>query len=85
LDAAGLHINNPLEFIAAIVNLCLLLKRDQLLSPCKTGYIIDLLLDNTSALSWLKVMAANQNPNHQPLACFASMYLIHTTHLPSHI
>jgi hypothetical protein len=50
MDAAGLHIN-PLEFIAAIINLWLLLKCIQHLSPCTTGCIVDLWSDNTSALS----------------------------------
>jgi hypothetical protein len=65
MDAVGLHIN-PLEFIAAIVNLRLLLKCIQNLPPCETGYVIDLLSDNTLALSWLKVTAATCNPALQP-------------------
>jgi hypothetical protein len=88
-DAAGLHIN-PLEFIAAIVNLWLLLKCTQQLPPCATGYIIDLLSDNTSALSWLKVTAATRNPDLQPLARFASALLVQASRLltrvqPCHI
>jgi hypothetical protein len=88
-DAAGLHIN-PLEFIAAIVNLWLLLKIVSTLPPCDTGYIIDLLSDNTSALSWLKVTAATRNPDLQPLARFASALLVQASRLltrvqPCHI
>jgi hypothetical protein len=74
-DAVGLHIN-PLEFIATIVNLWLLLKLVNTLPPCTTGYIVDLLSDNTSALSWLKVTAATRNPDLQPLARFASALLV---------
>jgi hypothetical protein len=57
MDPAGLHIN-PLEFKGAIINLWLLLKCIQHLSPCTTGYIDDLWSDNTSALYWMKVTGA---------------------------
>jgi hypothetical protein len=80
MDAAGLHIN-PLEFIAAIINLWLLLKCIQDLPPCETGYIVDLWSDNTSALSWMKVTAATRNPDLQPLARFASALLVQTSRL----
>jgi hypothetical protein len=80
MDAAGLHIN-PLKFIVAIINLWLLLKCIQTLSPCDTGYIVDLWSDNTSALSWMKVTAATRNPTLQPLARFASALLVQTSRL----
>ncbi len=80
MDAAGLHIN-PLEFIAAIINLWLLLKCIKDLPPCETGYIVDLWSDNTSALSWMKVTAATRNPDLQPLARFASALLVQASHL----
>jgi hypothetical protein len=80
MDAAGLHINS-LKFIAAIINLWLLLKCIQHLSPCTTGYIVDLWSDNTSALSWMKVTAATRNPDLQPLARFASALLVQTNRL----
>jgi hypothetical protein len=83
-DQAGLHIN-PLEFIAAIINLwlCLVIIRTQ--KPCPTGHIIDLFSDNTSALSWLKVTAATKNPLLQPLARFASALLIQASRLTTRI
>jgi hypothetical protein len=84
MDAAGLHIN-PLEFIAAIINLWLLLKCIQTLSPCGTGYIVNLWSDNTSALSWMKVTAATRNPTLQPLARFASALLVQTSRLLTHV
>jgi hypothetical protein len=89
LDTTGLHIN-PLEFIACIINLWVLLKCIQSLPPCATGYVIDLLSDNTSALSWLKVTAATRNPALQPLARFASALLIQASYVltrvqPRHI
>jgi hypothetical protein len=79
-DAAGLHIN-PLEFIGCIVNLWLLLRLIKTLPPCETGYIINLLSDNTSALLWLKVTAATRNPDLQPLARFASALLVQASRL----
>jgi hypothetical protein len=79
-DASGLHIN-PLEFIACIINLWLLLRLIKTLPPCETGYVIDLLSDNTSALSWLKVTAATRNPDLQPLARFASALLVQASRL----
>jgi hypothetical protein len=48
----GLHIN-PLEFIACIINLWLLVKVVQTAPPCLMGYMIDLWSDNTLALSWM--------------------------------
>jgi hypothetical protein len=80
MDAVGLHIN-PLEFIAAIVNLWLLLRCIKTLPPCNTGYVVDLFSDNTSALSWLKVTAATRNPALQPLARFASALLVQSSRL----
>jgi hypothetical protein len=76
-DGEGLHIN-PLEFIACIVNLWILLKLAQTLPLLTTGYIIDLLSDNTSALSWLTYTAATRDPQLQPLARFASALLVQT-------
>jgi hypothetical protein len=71
----GLHIN-PLEFIACIINLWLLIKLIQATPPCLTGYIIDLWSDNTSALSWMRVAASTQDPYIQPLARLASTFLV---------
>jgi hypothetical protein len=76
-DEQGLHIN-PLEFIATIINLWLLLILVKSLPPCPTGYIVDLLSDTTSALSWLHFTAATKDPLLQPLARFASALLVHT-------
>jgi hypothetical protein len=91
LDATsdGLHIN-PLEFLATIINLWILIKLVRTLPPNKTGYIIDLLSDNTSALSWLRVTASTRDPRLQPLCRFASTLLVvasqHLTRVqPRHI
>jgi hypothetical protein len=77
LDAAsaGLHIN-PLEFLGCIINLWIVIKLVQNLPPRQTGYIIDLLSDNTSALSWMKLTATTRDPRLQPLARFASTLLV---------
>jgi hypothetical protein len=74
-DQVGLHIN-PLEFIATIINLWLLLILVKSLPECTTGYIVDILSDNTSALSWLKLTATTKDTRLQPLARFASAFLI---------
>jgi hypothetical protein len=73
LDATtdGLHIN-PLEFLAAIINLWLILKLVVQLPANPTGYIIDLLSDNTSALSWMRLTAQTRDPRLQPLARITS-------------
>jgi hypothetical protein len=85
----GLHIN-PLEFLAAIINLWLVLKLVVQLPVNRTGYIIDLLSDNTSALSWMRLTAQTRDPRLQPLACITSTMLVMTScHLtrvqPKHI
>jgi hypothetical protein len=91
LDATtgGLHIN-PLEFLAAIINLWLALKLVVQLPVNPTGYIIDLLPDNTSALSWMWLTAQTCDPRLQPLACITStMSAMTSGHLtrvqPKHI
>ncbi len=85
----GLHIN-PLEFLAAIINLWIVLKLVEKLPANPTGYIIDLLSDNTSALSWMRLTAQTRDPRLQPLACITSTMLVmtsrHLTHVqPKHI
>jgi hypothetical protein len=74
LDATtdSLHIN-PLEFLAIIVNMWLVVKLVMAL-PSPTGCIIDLLSDNTSALSWMHLTSQTCNPRLQPLTRFASTF-----------
>eukprot|EP00980_Cylindrotheca_fusiformis_P025284 scaffold13401_cov158-Cylindrotheca_fusiformis.AAC.1 len=57
--AAGLHIN-PLEFVAAVVNLWVALKIIQQRGPIPGGYVLGLLSDNTTALSWMSYMLAER-------------------------
>jgi hypothetical protein len=87
--APGLHIN-PLELLAAIINLWICLKCISLELPCSTGIILELLSDNTTALSWTHVAATTPNPALQQLARFASALLVQAARLltrvqPSHI
>jgi hypothetical protein len=74
-DEKGLHIN-PLEFLAAIINLWLFLCLIKTSNRCPTGYVLDLLSDNTSALSWMHFTATTPDPLLQPLARFASALLV---------
>jgi hypothetical protein len=74
-NAEGLHIN-PLEFIAIIINVWLALK---LLADCPsvlTGYIIQLLSDNTSAIAWMRVAGRVKDPGIRRLARLASAFLV---------
>jgi hypothetical protein len=80
----GLHIN-PLEFIACIINLWLLIKLIQAAPPCLTGYIIDLWSDKTSALSWMRVAASTQDPHLQPLARLASTFFVIASNKLTHV
>ena len=85
----GLHIN-PLEFLAAIINLWLFLCLIKSSNRCPTGYVLDLLSDNTSALSWMHFTATTPDPLLQPLARFASALLVQARNLltrvqPRHI
>jgi hypothetical protein len=83
-EQMGLYIN-PLEFLATIINLWLLLRLVGTFPECSTGYIIDLLSDNTSALSWMKVTATTWDSRLQPLARFASSHLLHARSLLTRI
>jgi hypothetical protein len=79
-SAQGLHIN-PLEFLAVIINLWIALKLISMGDLSSTGYIIDLLSDNTTALSWMHVAATTPNPELQQLARFASALLVEAARL----
>jgi hypothetical protein len=54
----------------------ILLKQVQTLPLCPTGSIVDLLSDNTSVLSWRKLTATIRDPCLQPIARFASTFLV---------
>eukprot|EP00980_Cylindrotheca_fusiformis_P014329 scaffold3825_cov131-Cylindrotheca_fusiformis.AAC.2 len=87
--AAGLHIN-PLEFVAAIINLWVALKIIQQRGPIPGGYVLGLLSDNTTALSWMSFTSRTPDPLLQGLARLGSALLVRATALltkvlPSHI
>eukprot|EP00980_Cylindrotheca_fusiformis_P016064 scaffold4737_cov92-Cylindrotheca_fusiformis.AAC.1 len=87
--AAGLHIN-PLEFVAAVVNLWVALKIIQERGPIPGGYVLGLLSDNTTALSWMSYTSRTPDPFLQGLARLGSALLVRATALltkvlPSHI
>ena len=74
-DANGLHIN-PLEFLAIIINVWIALKLIAACPTIQTGYIVTLLSDNTSAISWLRTAGKCQDPGIRRLARLASAFLI---------
>jgi hypothetical protein len=88
-SADGLHIN-PLEFIAALINLWIALRLIMDLGPKNGGYILGLLSDNTSALSWMSVASRTPDPLLQGLARLGAALLVRAAALltkvvPSHI
>jgi hypothetical protein len=85
----GLHIN-PLEFLAAIINIWLgiiLLRREPI---SRTGHIVDLVSDNTTALSWMQLATHTPDPLIRHLARFTSALLVrgashHIRFQPQHL
>jgi hypothetical protein len=63
---AGLH-KNPLEYIAIAINIWLALKLLATYPESATGYIIDLLSDNTSAITWIRKAGKCRDPGTQHL------------------
>jgi len=87
--AAGLHIN-PLEYIAAIINLWLALVKIIEAGPRDGGYILQLNADNTTALAWMSEAARTPDPFLQGLARLGSALLVAaarvlTKVVPTHI
>ena len=66
----GLHIN-VLEFVVIIIQLWFVLKFIQQSGPRLGGYIVTLIGDNTSALSWLRYAARSHRPAVRELSRFA--------------
>ena len=71
----GLHIN-PLEFLAAIINLWLAIKLIPEISHVPTGNILDLFSDNTACLSWCRFTAVTKDPNLQSWARLVALFLL---------
>lgn len=76
LDAEGLHIN-VLEFLAIIINIYLALLLLRRLPVPVGGHVIQVLADNTSALSWLRYASRSHRPVVQRLARFVTSLLFH--------
>jgi hypothetical protein len=74
--APGLHIT-PLEFIASIINVRLIIVWRRHQPPVPSGYIINVWSNNTSALAWLHLCATTCDPRLQPLARLASAFLVY--------
>jgi hypothetical protein len=88
-SADGLHIN-PLEFVAALINLWIALRRIMDLGPRDGGYVLGLLSDNTSALAWMSYASRTPDPLLQGLARLGAALLVRaaaflTKVVPSHI
>jgi len=87
--APGLHIN-PLEYVAAVINLWLALVAIIDAGPKEGGYILQLNADNTTALAWMSEAARTPDPFLQGLARLGSALLVAaarllTTVVPTHI
>ena len=84
-----LHIN-PLEYVGALINLWLSLKCVMILGPIDGGYILALLVDNMTALSWMTLAARTKDPMLQGLARLGAALLVRASELltkvcPTHI
>ena len=66
----GLHIN-VLEFVAMIIELWFVIAIIQRQGPYPGGYIVKLIGDNTTALSWLRYAARSHRPVVRDLSRFA--------------
>ena len=75
VKSKGLHIN-PLEFLGTIINIWLHLVLEPSLPSCPTGHILELLADNTTALSWCRLTSLTKNELLQPWACFVATLLV---------
>ena len=73
--SSGLHIN-PLEFVAALLNLWITLWTVEHSNPMDGGFVIQLNSDNTTALSWMSVAARTPDPTLQGLARVGSAFLV---------
>lgn len=66
----GLHIN-ILEFVTMIIELWFVIAISKRRGPFPGGYIVRLIGDNTSALSWLRYAARSHRPMVRDLSRFA--------------
>jgi hypothetical protein len=76
----GTHIN-LLKFVAVVINLWIALKLLARSQAPPTGFILELIADNTSALSWLKFAATTENQAVRALARLTSCLLMGASNL----
>jgi hypothetical protein len=57
----GVHINPLLEFVGVFIDLFISIKMLLRLDTPPSGFIVELIADNTSALAWLKYAATTEN------------------------
>jgi hypothetical protein len=75
----GVHIN-LLEFVGVVINLFIAIKLLLRLDTPPTGFVLELIADNTSALAWLKYAATTENQSVRALARLASCLIMHASH-----
>jgi hypothetical protein len=71
----GLQIN-ILEFVAIIINIWLVIHYEKQAGPIPGGHIIDVIANNTSALSWLRYAAQSHSIPVRNLAYFCHGLLL---------
>ena len=78
--SSGLHIN-PLEFLAALLNLWISIWIVEHSETLDGGHVLQLNSDNTTALSWMSVAARTPDPTLQGLARIGSALLVRAARL----
>ena len=74
----GVHIN-LLEFVGVFIDLFISIKLLLRLDTPPSGFIMELIADNTSALAWLKYAATTENQSVRALARLASCFIMYAT------
>jgi hypothetical protein len=75
----GIHHINLLEFVAVTINLFIAIKMLLHLPHPPTGFVLELIADNTSALAWLKFAATTENLSVCALARLTSCLVMHAS------
>ena len=78
--SSGLHIN-PLEFLAALLNLWISIWIVEHSETLDGGHVLQLNSDNTTALSWMSVAARTPDSTLQSLARIGSALLVRAARL----
>jgi hypothetical protein len=75
----GLHIN-VLEFVALLIELWFVIAFIRRSGPITGGYVVSLLADNTSALSWFRYASRSHRPAVRALARFGMQLTLACPH-----